>query len=88
MAKPNQSRLLELLKVKFIVKSLEKSVWMSLLLLKVVSGKALLGKDTVEKLNLLRVGPSNSHKHSQSQVKELLWTLLRILLICFLEWVN
>ena len=60
MAKPNQSRLLELLKVKFIVKSLEKSVWMSLLLLKVVSGKALLGKDTAEKLNLLRVGPPNS----------------------------
>ena len=59
-AKPNQSRLLELLKVKFIVKSLEKSVWMSLLLLKVVSGKALLGKDTAEKLNLLRVGPPNS----------------------------
>ena len=47
MAKPKQSRLLELLKVKFIVKSLEKSVWMSLLLVKVVSGKALLGKDTV-----------------------------------------
>ena len=60
MAKPNQSRLLELLKVKFIVKSLEKSVWMSLLLLKVFSGKALLGKDTAEKLNLLRVGPPNS----------------------------
>ena len=60
MAKPNQSRLLELLKVKFIVKSLEKSVWMSLLLLKVVSGKALLGKDTAEKLKLLRVGPPNS----------------------------
>ena len=60
MAKPNQSRLLELLKVKFIVKSLEKSVWMSLLLLKVVSGEALLGKDTAEKLNLLRVGPPNS----------------------------
>jgi len=60
MAKPNQSRLLELLQVKFIVKSLEKSVWMSLLLLKVVSGKALLGKDTAEKLNLSRVGPSNS----------------------------
>lgn len=60
MAKPNQSRLLELLKVKFIVKSLEKSVWMSLLLLKVVSGKALLGKDTAEKMNLLRVGPPNS----------------------------
>ena len=60
MAKPNQSRLLELLKVKFIVKSPEKSVWMSLLLLKVVSGKALLGKDTAEKLNLLRVGPPNS----------------------------
>ena len=59
MAKPNQSRLLELLKVKFIVKSLEKSVWMSLLLLKVVSGKALLGKDTAEKMNLLRVGPPN-----------------------------
>ena len=60
MAKPNQSKLLELLKVKFIVKSPEKSVWMSLLLLKVVSGKALLGKDTAEKLNLLRVGPPNS----------------------------
>ena len=36
MAKPNQSRLLLLLKVKFIVKSLDRSVWMSLLLLKVV----------------------------------------------------
>lgn len=57
MAKPNHSTLLELLKVKFIVKCLEKSELMSLLLIKVVSGKTLVGKDTAEKLNLLRVGP-------------------------------
>ena len=51
-------------------------------------GKALLGKDTAEKLNVLRVGPLTHHKHAQSQVRELLWTLLRTLLMFFLEGVN
>ena len=46
-------------------------------------GKALLGKDTAEKLNVLRVGPLTHHKHAQSQVRELLWTLLRTLLMFF-----
>ena len=49
-------------------------------------GKVLLEKDTAEKLKVLRVGPPNSHV--SSEVKELLWTLLRILLVCFLEWAN
>ena len=50
-------------------------------------GKALLGKDTAEKLNVLRVGPPNSPqcKHTQSHVKEIRWTLLRVSLMYFLQ---
>ena len=45
--------------MKFIVKSLEKSVWMGFFVVE-GRGKALLGKGTAEKLNVLRVGPPNS----------------------------
>ena len=45
--------------------------------------KALLGKDTAKKMNVLRVDLRTHHKDTQLQVKELLWTLLRTLLMFF-----
>ena len=44
-------------------------------------GKALLGKDTAEKLNVLRVRPPNSPQAYSVTSGELLWALLRTVLM-------
>ena len=82
MAQPHQSRLLELLKVKFIVKSLKKSAWMSLLLLKVVV-KLCWERIQLRSWMCWEFDLRTHHKHTQSQVKELLGTLLRTLPMFF-----